>query len=831
MADDLQRVGLVFKADGTVDFVKSLKEVNASIQENRSAFKLAKSQWEDSTKAADKLKDRQKYLTRQTKDYSDKVKLLERELKELSSGIGKNTEKIKNKKEQLEAVKKSVDTYRGKIEKLKKEIEDLSSEEKNNEEAINKKKEQLAKVEEQYIKYSEKTEKCEKQLERLEAKEGTNQVAIQKKQTQLNEAKAILNNYEKALEEVNEKLKYGTANLEEYAEKLEKSGEKIVKAGNKMISAGTKITKGITLPIVGAATAAIKTAADFESSMSKVSAVSGATGSELELLTSKAREMGSNTKFSASEAAEAMNYMAMAGWKTEDMLAGIEGIMNLAAASGEDLANTSNIVTDALTAFGLSAKDSGHFSDVLASASSNANTNVSEMGEAFKYVGAVAGAMGYSIEDVSVAIGLMSNSGVHASQAGTALRSVITRLAKPTKESSNAMEALGLSITNSDGTMKSFNEIMIDMRSSFSGLTEDEKAFYAAQLAGQEAMPGLLAIVNSSESDFNKLSNAINNANGTAKSMADTMQDNLEGKITTLNSQLQELAISFSEIIIPVVMDVVECIQGIVTSLNEMDESQREAIIKMALVAAATGPILIVLGKMITAIGVISEGASRFIKIAVKIPEILSTIGDGAKLLFAIMAKHPFGAAIIFVGLLITALVTLYKKCDWFREGVNKVFSAVRDGIKSAIDKIKSIMDFKWKLPEIKLPKFSITGKFSLSPPSVPKISLKWNADGAILNRPTIFGMAGGVLQGGGEAGKEAVLPIEKLKTYIREELKINNQYLADVFKEALSELKIICENNVQIGDKQIADIVAKAVIKIIDSKQKGKGIAKGVFA
>ena len=173
----------------------------------------------------------------------------------------------------------------------------------------------------------------------------------------------------------------------------------------------------------------------------------------------------------------------------------------------------------------------------------------------------------------------------------------------------------------------------------------------------------------------------------------------------------------------------------------------------------------------------------------------------------------------------------MYTKCEWFRDGVNKVFGAVRDGIKLVIDKIKNIMDFEWKLPDIKMPDISIKGKFSLNPPSVPKFYLKWNKDGAILNKPTIFGMAGGVLQGGGEAGKEAVLPIEKLKTYIREELKINNQYLADVFKEALSELKIICENNVQIGDKQIADIVAKAVIKIIDSKQKGNGIAKGVFA
>ena len=294
-------------------------------------------------------------------------------------------------------------------------------------------------------------------------------------------------------------------------------------------------------------TAAIKVGMTFEAEMSKVSAISGATGDELSSLTDKAKEMGAKTKFSAAESAQAMEYMAMAGWKTADMLNGIEGIMNLAAASGENLATTSDIVTDALTAFGLSAQDSTHFADVLAAASSNANTNVSMMGETFKYVAPVAGALGFSVEDCGVAIGLMANSGIKAGQAGTSLRQMLSRLTNPTKEVQTAMNTLGLSLTDSVGNVKSLDTVMSDLRSGFSGLSKAEQTQIATSLAGQEAMSGLLAIVNASDEDFNKLKDSIYNADGAAAEMAATMQDNLAGQITILKSGLEGLGISIYE--------------------------------------------------------------------------------------------------------------------------------------------------------------------------------------------------------------------------------------------------------------------------------------------
>lgn len=312
--------------------------------------------------------------------------------------------------------------------------------------------------------------------------------------------------------------------------------------------------KGVAVAAGAAGTAisamagyAVKVGSSFEEGMSKVSAISGAAGGDLEKLTDKAKEMGAKTKFSATEAASAFEYMAMAGWKTEDMLNGIEGIMNLAAASGEDLATTSDIVTDALTAFGMSASDSGRFADVLAAASSNANTNVGMMGETFKYVAPVAGALGFSVEDTAVAIGLMANSGIKASQAGTSLRSIMSRLAKPTDDVQIAMDALGISLTDSNGNMKSLNEVMGDLRKGFANLSEAEKANMAATLGGQEAMSGLLAIVNASDEDFNSLQNAINNADGAAEAMAGTMQNNLKGSFTILGSALEGFGIQVYE--------------------------------------------------------------------------------------------------------------------------------------------------------------------------------------------------------------------------------------------------------------------------------------------
>ena len=750
-------------------------------------------------------------------------------------------------------------------------------------------------------------------------------------------------------------------------EKIAAAGDKFEKAGDSITNAGKQISVA-SAAVTGLGVAAVKTAADFDSAMANVAAISGATGDDLQALRDKAREMGEKTKFSASEAADAMSYMAMAGWKTGDMLSGIEGIMHLAAASGEDLATTSDIVTDALTAFGLTAEDSAHFADILAAASSNANTNVSMMGETFKYCAPVAGALGYSAEDVAEAIGLMGNAGIKSTQAGTALRTMMTKLQGELKLSGEALGEVTIQTANADGSMRELSDILADCRTAFSKMSESEAAAAAETLVGKNAMSGFLALMNSAPGDIDKLRNAIENCDGSAEDMAAIMQDNLNGQLTILKSQLEELAISFGEMLMPVIRKVVTAVQGFVDKLNNMDEAQRKTIITIGLVIAALGPFLVILGTVISTVGksmkAYASAAKGIKKLMVAVKSGTGIFGKLGTALGGISA--PVLAIVAVIAVLVAAFTHLWKTNDGFRENiiatwtqiketvsnfcqgivdrlnslgfefssitevlkavwdgfcnllgpvfegafrfisdtlstvldvilntvdffiavfsgdwegaweavknifssiwnglvswftniletikgvldvalgwigssweqvwsgvknfftniwngikafisstinsisttisnvitgikttVNNVFSAIKttisnifngikdtatsvwNAIKTAIttpienakekvrEAINAIKGFfsglKLELPHIKLPHFSISGSFSLSPPSVPHITIDWYKSGGIMAGPTIFGMNGSSLMAGGEAGKEAILPL-----------------------------------------------------------------------
>lgn len=487
---------------------------------------------------------------------------------------------------------------------------------------------------------------------------------------------------EAKLRSLEEQAKSSATALQEIAAK----GEKLKTVGENVTNVGKKFLP-VTVGVMGLGTAAVKTAADFDSAMSKVAAVSGATGSDFDALRDKAREMGAKTKFSASEAVEAMNYMAMAGWKTEDMLSGIEGVMNLAAASGEDLATTSDIVTDALTAFGLTAADSGHFADILAAASSNANTNVSMMGETFKYCAPIAGALGFSAEDTAEAIGLMANAGIKSSQAGTALRTIMNNLTGEVKLSGAAFGEVTIATTNADGSMRDLSDILADCRGAFNQMSESEKANAAETLVGKNAMSGFLALMNAGEGDITKLSNAIANCDGTAAGMAETMQDNLAGQLTILKSQLEELAISFGEMLMPAIRQIVTWIQGFVDKLNSMDEGTRKVIITIALVAAAIGPVLIVVGKVISAVGTIMT-------IIPKLAGVIGVVQKAFMALNATMLANPIVLIIAAIAALAAAFIYLWNNCEEFRqfwidlwENIKEIAVAVWNGLKDFFQK------------------------------------------------------------------------------------------------------------------------------------------------
>ena len=380
-------------------------------------------------------------------------------------------------------------------------------------------------------------------------------------------------------------------------------GPKMKSIGESMKSVGRNMSLHVTAPIVAGFGAAMKKSIDFDDTMRKVKATSGATGNEFNQLRTKALQMGRDTKFTASESAEAMNYMALAGWDTKDMLKGVGGVMNLAAASGEDLASVSDIVTDNLTAFGMKAKDSTHFADVLAQTSSKANTDVRGLGEAFKYAAPVAGALGYSVEDTSIAIGLMSNAGIKGEKAGTALRTMFTNLSKPTKAMKDEMDKLGISITDSNGEMLPMRDVLDQLRGKMGGLSKDQQAAAASTIFGKEAMSGALAVINASDEDYKKLTKSIDGSKGASKRMANEMEGGIGGAMRKMKSAIESLAISLGDALAPMLYKVATWVTKLANKFSNLPTGVQKTIAVVGLLAAAIGPLLMVFGVMASTIG------------------------------------------------------------------------------------------------------------------------------------------------------------------------------------------------------------------------------------
>lgn len=493
--------------------------------------------------------------------------------------------------------------------------------------------------------------------------------------------------------------------LKVFGDKTATAEQKLSGLSSAFKTAGGVLSKNVTLPLVGVGAASLKASTDFEAGMSEVKAISGATQKEFEELRNKAIEMGAKTKFSASESADAFKYMAMAGWDAQSMMDGISGIMDLAAASGEDLALTSDIVTDALTAFGLQAKDSAHFADVLAKASSKSNTNVGLMGETFKYVAPVAGALGYSVEDTAVAIGLMANSGIKGSQAGTALRSTLTRLVKPTDTVAMAMEQYNISLTDSEGKMKPLSQVMGELRNRFSELTQEEKASLAATLAGQEGMSGLLAIVNASDGDFQKLTEEINNANGAAKDMAEIMMDNTKGAIEQLKGSLESAGIIIGDKLAPYIRSLAEWITGLVEKFNSLDEETQNNIVKFGLFLAAIGPVMLILSKLFSAVStgirifkdfksaidLVNDGYSGLAIQMGGMPKLVAKVSSGIGKLgkaFGVLLANPIAIIITMVVALIGVLVYLWNTNEEFKNKVIEIWETIKESISNVVQSI-----------------------------------------------------------------------------------------------------------------------------------------------
>lgn len=714
-----------------------------------------------------------------------------------------------------------------------------------------------------------------RQVEKLLKLDPENTELLAQKQKLL--AEAVQNSSEKlnrlktAQQQVNEQFRKGEISEEQYRafqrevvkaeqelEKFEKQlretgitaeqvGKKLQDAGQKMTGIGKDLSMKVTAPVLAIGAAATKLGMDFEAAMSEVGAISGATGEELEALEAKAKELGATTKFSATEAAEGLKYMAMAGWDVQQQLDGLPGVLSLAAASGESLGAVSDIVTDAMTAFGMEAARAAEFADILAAASSNANTNVGMLGESFKYVAPVAGALGYEAKDVAIGLGLMANAGIKASQAGTAMRSMLTRLVKPTKESGTAMDTLGISITDSEGKMKSFAQIMDDLRGAFQKLDPDQQAFYAAQIAGQEAMSGLLAIVNASEADYAKLSDAINNSAGAAQRMAKEMQDNLKGRLTELKSAIEGVALQLYDHLQPALEKIVGVVQKLVDWFADLSPETQKVIVVIAGLAAVIGPLLIVLGAM-------ASGLSAIIGILPVLGAALTTL------------TGPIGIAIAAITALIAIGVLLCKNCDEIKAKAKEAWDGVKDNfaltgriikdmliqlkdnlvntwnnIKSAtvniwsniktaitspiesakqtvlniIDRIKSAFaNMKITIPKPKLPHISVNWRsigVGDAKIKIPDFDLNWYKAGGIFNRPSIIGV--------GEAGTEAVIPLDKMPGLI-----------ADALRDAMGGGQVamaggITVQNMYVRNDNDIKLIARELYNLQQTNARGRGL------
>lgn len=533
--------------------------------------------------------------------------------------------------------------------------------------------------------------------------QGANSAKAVRLRTEYNKQADTLNRLEHELDqtvdgfkrfqkEAQEAARISNSSFGRLGQKFTDIGPKLTSVGATMKSVGRSMSMYVTAPVVAGFGLAAKKSIDFDDSMRKVKATSGATSGEFQQLRDKALEMGAKTKFSASESAEALNFMALAGWDTKDMLGGIDGVMQLAAASGEDLGAVSDIVTDSLTAFGMKAKDSGRFADVLAQTSSKANTDVRGLGEAFKYAAPVAGALGYTVEDTSIAIGLMSNAGIKGEKAGTALRTMFTNLAKPTKAMKDKMEELGISITDSNGKMLPMRDVMGQLRGKFKGLSKDQQASAAATIFGKEAMSGALAVINASDEDYKKLTKSIDNSTGASKRMSDEMEGGIGGSIRKMKSAIESMAISIGDVLAPHIRKAADFLAMLADKFTSMPGWVKTGVVGLGIFAAALGPLILTTGAFTAALGSIMTTIGPVMAGITKAGGLMNFLG--AKAPFAAKGLTLVGGAFKFmlgpVGLAIAAIVAIgtafviaYKKSETFRNIVHAVIDPVVNAFKN----------------------------------------------------------------------------------------------------------------------------------------------------
>lgn len=920
MADDMKRVGLSFKTDGTVDFQKSLKQISEAVQGNREEFKRAKIAWDDSTTAMEKLTDRQKYLQKQTETYNEKVEVLRRELSELEEAENKNEKAISQKKKQLSQAETTLAQYQKGLKEVNQEIKSgsavleenmkklddsistLDASAKKNESSFELMKSQWdkntssakkLKDEQKYLTeqgetYQKKVSLVKEELKLLENAEGDNKKAIEEKKAALNEAEASLNEYKNRLKEVDEQLKFGKASIEEYTEKVQKAGEKVKDAGSGM-------TKKVTTPILAAGVASAKMTMDFEDSMAKVSTIADATEVPMDDMQKAILDLSNQTRISAEEIAQNVYDSISAGQKTGDAVNFVSKSTKLAKAGFADAGAALDVLTTIMNAYGLKASEVTNVSDMLIQTQNLGKTTVADLASSMGKVIPTANAYGVSLDELCAGYAIMTANGVATAESTTYMNGMLNELGK---SGTNVSETL------KEKTGKTFKELM-DSGMSLSDVlkiisdaaTENNKSFGDMWSSSEAGKAGMILLGDSAE-NFNGVLEQMQNSAGATNTAFEKLDTN-SAKIKKTTNELRNDAIDFGttlmEELAPIIENIAEKISEFTEWFNGLSESEKQTIIQIGLIVAAIGPLLVALGT------VVSGGA----KIIGGIP----VIAKGLSGLFGIIAANPVLAIITAIAI---AVFALWTNCDEFREGVlegieiiktvltasydfcvelgeeklgriqdayekhgggitgilaaswqtwkeiwstgydvidkltggkltgvkNKFwskFEEIKNVVKNALDAVKRFFAGEWPTPKIKMPHFRI------SPPgwsigdlvkgSIPRLSVNWHAKGAILNRPTVINQSGNTIDVAGEAGPEAVTPIETLRKYVREEVKENNADLIKALAEVLGNLGLTMENVINLGDERIYQKVVKLTIKELNRQQTSKPVWKGGFA
>lgn len=723
--------GGVIKLTGEKEYLNALKTIRQSLRETASSLSAISSSFKNNARDMDTTRQAASKLKDVLKKQSDDAKSLRSSYEKMQKIFENNREEInklqksyENARKELEKIEKELgktsDQYKRQAEEVKKLEQNLEKETKkqqdnevalskmrtelnNSQAALSKTKDEINKVEDSLKKSVETTKKASSEYGKLKATIEKQEESLRKIKDRYKEIVLKEGEASKAAKDLSINIKDLSGKLEDNKAKLKGVDDAAEKAAGGLKNIGNsaeKSSKGISVFQVALgnfvsniaikavdklkelAVEAFNVGKSFEYGMSRVAAISGASGEDFQKLRDKAKEMGRTTIFTAREAADALEYMAVAGWKPQEMLDGIQGILNLAAASGEDFALTSDILTDTLTAFRRPASDAGRLADIMAAAMANSNTNVGKMGETFKYVAPVAGSLGYSMEDTAIAIGTMADAGIKASQAGTDLRSIFTRLASDAGASKNQLgalgiltEKLGVEFYTSTGKTRPFIDVLKEARQAWQGLSEEEQINYAKTIAGQRAMSGWLALMNTTPEKFNQITDSIKNSSGAAEQMAKTMTDNVEGDLKLFKSKIEDASIDLAKAFEPESRGTISFLGGLSDGMKFIAENAPQFKAALATIAA---------------------GVSSFV-LATQGANIISGLTGALSALWAVIAANPIGAAISLVAALVAGFITLWNNSEEFRNFWINLWKTIKNAVEPVIKGITKWFSEAWE--------------------------------------------------------------------------------------------------------------------------------------